>query len=289
VRLGVLILPEHRWAEAAPMWASAEAMGFDHAWTYDHIAWRTLRDSPWFAAVPTLTAAALATSTIRLGTLVASPNFRHPVPFARELITLDDVSGGRITAGLGAGGEGWDATILGQAPWSPRERADHFAEFVSLLDLVLRGPTTTVAGEHYSADAAPNRPGCVQQPRVPFAIAATGDRGMRLAVEHADIWVTNGPRSHTGAPLAAPDGAAVVRSQMQRLDDHCAAAGRDPASLQRLAVTGARLDAGLGSVATWQATRAAYDEAGITDLVVHWPRPTEPYQGDPAILEHLVD
>ena len=147
VRLGVLILPEHRSTEAASMWARAESMGFDHAWTYDHIAWRTLRDGPWFAVVPTLTAAAgSATSTIRLGTMVASPNFRHPVAFARELITLDDVSDGRLTAGLGAGGEGWDATILGQAPWSASERADHFDEFVRLLDLVLRGPTTTFTG-----------------------------------------------------------------------------------------------------------------------------------------------
>ena len=220
------------------MWARAEAMGFDHAWTYDHIAWRTLRDGPWFAAVPTLTAAAMATSTIRLGTMVASPNFRHPVAFARELITLDDVSDGRLTAGLGAGGEGWDATILGQAPWSASERADHFDEFVRLLDLVLRGPTTTFTGQHFSADAAPNQPGCVQQPRVPFAIAATGPRGMRLAVEHADVWVTNGSRSHAGPPLPAPEGAALVRAQMQRLDDHCAAAGRDPATLDRLVVTG---------------------------------------------------
>lgn len=288
MRVGVVILPEHPWPKARELWRRAEALGFDHAWTYDHLSWRTLRDDPWHGAVPTLAAAAAVTETIRLGTLVASPNFRHPVPFARELITLDDVSGGRLTAGLGAGGEGWDATILGQRAWSPRERADHFAEFVSLLDRVLRGPTTTFTGEHYRADAAPNRPGCVQQPRVPFAIAATGDRGMRLAIEHADIWVTNGPRAHTGAPLPARDGVAVVRAQMQRLDDHCAAAGRDPASLHRLVVTGARLDAGLGSVATWRATRSAYDEIGITDLVVHWPRPTDPYQGDPAILDHLV-
>jgi len=141
----------------------------------------------------------------------------------------------------------------------------------------------------FSADAAPNGPGCVQQPRVPFAIAATGDRGMRLAVEHADVWVTNGPRSHTGPPLSAPHGVAAVRAQMQRLDDHCATAGRDPASLHRLVVTGARLDAGLESVAAWRTTRAAYEEVGVTDLVVHWPRPTEPYRGDPTILEHLID
>jgi alkanesulfonate monooxygenase SsuD/methylene tetrahydromethanopterin reductase-like flavin-dependent oxidoreductase (luciferase family) len=288
VRLGVLILPEHRWADAAPRWQQAEAMGFDHAWTYDHLAWRTLRDAPWFAAVPTLTAAATVTSTIRLGTLVASPNFRHPVPLARELITLDDVSDGRLTVGMGAGGEGWDATILGQAPWSPRERADRFHEFVTLLDRVLRGPSTTYAGTHYSADAAPNQPGCVQQPRVPFAIAATGERGMALAVEQAEMWVTNGDRQHTGEPLRAAEGAALVQAQMARLDAHCAATGRDPATLARLVCTGARLDAGLGSIAEWQETRDAYAAIGATDLVVHWPRPSEPYAGDPAILEHLT-
>ena len=271
------------------MWQQAEAMGFDHAWTYDHIAWRTLHDSPWFAAVPTLTAAALVTSTIRLGTLVASPNFRHPVPFARELITLDDLSAGRLTVGLGSGGEGWDATILGQEPWSPRERFDRFEEFVGLLDQVLRGPSTTVAGVHYSAEAAPNAPGCVQQPRVPFAIAATGERGMHLAVAHGEVWVTNGLRTHTGPGLGPAEGAAVVREQIQRLDVLCAEAGRDPGSLQRLVLTGSRLDGGLASIDAWRATRDAYAQVGATDLVVHWPRPTDPYQGDPAILEHLVD
>src|SRR5207237_8214014 len=104
--------------------------GFEHAWTYDHIAWSTLRDSTWFGAVPTLAAAAAITDRIRLGTLVASPNFRHPVPFARELIALDDLSGGRFTVGIGAGGVGWGATVLGQTAWTPRGRAGHFAEFV---------------------------------------------------------------------------------------------------------------------------------------------------------------
>ena len=289
MQLGVLILPEHRWADAEPLWQLAEELGFDHAWTYDHIAWRSLRESPWFAAIPTLTAAALATSTIRLGTLVASPNFRHPVPFARELISLDDISDGRLTVGLGSGGEGWDATILGQEAWSPVERADRFDEFVEVLDRVLRGPVTTSAGRYYSADGAPNHPGCVQQPRVPFAIAATGARGIRLAVAHADIWVTNGDRAHVGPPLAVAEGVEVVQEQMQRVDAACAAAGRDPASLRRLVLTGARLDPGFASRAAFKETNAAYAAIGITDLVVHWPRPTEPYAADVAVLEHLVD
>ncbi|MGH7287470.1 MAG: LLM class flavin-dependent oxidoreductase, partial [Myxococcota bacterium] len=82
MRLGVVILPELRRAELTAVWRRAEELGFDHAFTYDHLAWRSLRDWNWFAAVPTLAAAALATQRIRIGMLVASPNFRHPVPFA---------------------------------------------------------------------------------------------------------------------------------------------------------------------------------------------------------------
>ena len=84
MRVGVVVLPQQRWSQAAPIWAAVEQMGFDHAFTYDHLAWRDLADEPWFATVPTLTAAATVTSRVRLGTWVASPNFRHPVPFAKE-------------------------------------------------------------------------------------------------------------------------------------------------------------------------------------------------------------
>ncbi|MHC0434433.1 LLM class flavin-dependent oxidoreductase, partial [Streptomyces sp. O3] len=68
------------------------------------------------------------------------PNFRHPVTLAKELISLDDISGGRITLGIGAGGNGFDAATLlksGEEPWTPRERADRFGEFVPLLDRLL--------------------------------------------------------------------------------------------------------------------------------------------------------
>jgi alkanesulfonate monooxygenase SsuD/methylene tetrahydromethanopterin reductase-like flavin-dependent oxidoreductase (luciferase family) len=287
VRIGVLLLPETRWAEAAPRWRRAEELGFAHAWTYDHLAWRMLRDSPWFGAVPTLAAAAAVTRTIRLGTLVASPNFRHPVPFAREVVTLDDVSRGRLTVGIGAGGVGWDATMMGQDPWSPAERGARFVEFVELLDRILREPVTSATGRFYSADGARNAPGCLQQPRVPFAIAAVGPRGMDLAARLGDAWVTTGDRT-VDAALDAAAGAAVVREQMARVDAACAAIGRDPSTLDRIVLTGLRLDPGLGSPAQFADTRDAYAAAGVTDLVVHWPRPTDPYCGDPAILEQIA-
>lgn len=287
LRLGVVLLPEQRWPEARALWRRVEAMGFAHAWTYDHLAWRTLRDSAWFGAVPVLAAAATVTERIQLGTLVASPNFRHPVPFAREVLTLDDLSGGRFVLGLGAGGTGWDATILGQDPWSERERGARFVEFTALLDRLLREPATSSMGRYYSANEARSHPGCVQRPRVPFAIAAAGARGMQLAVTHADLWVTTGPR-HVDRPLPASEGAAVVREQIGRLDELCARSGRDPGSLRRLVLSGPCVDAGLASPAAFRDTLACYADAGATDFVVHWPRPAEPYAGDVATFERVV-
>jgi alkanesulfonate monooxygenase SsuD/methylene tetrahydromethanopterin reductase-like flavin-dependent oxidoreductase (luciferase family) len=268
------------------VWRRAEALGFEHAWTYDHLTWRSFRDSAWFGAIPTLTAAALATEHIRLGTLVASPNFRHPVPFAKELVTLDDISGGRLTLGIGAGGSGWDATMLGQTAWSPRERTDRFVEFIKLLDQLLRQPVTSYQGRFYSANEARTYPGCIQQPRLPFAIAATGPRGMRLAVAYGQIWVTNGDRTREGK-LNAKEGAKVVREQIAQLDEACEQVGRDPASLRRLVLSGPRLDGGLASVEAFRDTIGRYAEVGVTDFVVHWPRPDEPYAADLATFERI--
>jgi alkanesulfonate monooxygenase SsuD/methylene tetrahydromethanopterin reductase-like flavin-dependent oxidoreductase (luciferase family) len=85
VRYGIVILADQRWEESARRWRLAEEYGFDHAWAYDHLGWRDPVDGPWLDAVPTLTAAATVTSRIALGIFVASPNFRHPVSFARQL------------------------------------------------------------------------------------------------------------------------------------------------------------------------------------------------------------
>lgn len=285
MRIGVVILPEARWAEVRPRWEAAEALGFDHAWTYDHLTWRGFRDEAWFGAVTTLAAAAAVTSTIRLGPLVASPNFRHPVPFAKDLIGLDDLSGGRITLGIGSGGTGWDATVLGQEPWSPKERADRFEEFVGLTHRLLTEPAIDHVGTHYGASGARTIPGCVQQPRLPFAVAATGPRAMRLAATYGQAWVTTGPEEDR--VLTAPDGAAVVARQVARLEAASAAIDRDPATIDRLVLTGLSLDPGLGSPEQFEDLVGHYEAVGITDLVVHWPRSTDPYRGDEPTFERI--
>jgi len=272
--LGIVILPEDRWQTMQERWTAAEAYGFEHGWTYDHLTWRMFRDRPWFGAIPTLTAAAMVTKRIRLGPLVSSPNFRHPVPFAKELLTLDDIARGRLTLGIGAGGDGWDATVLGQTQWSSGERADHFDEFVRLLDQLLLESKTTHSGSFYSAEEARMLPGCVQQPRLPFAIAAAGPRGMQLAAEFAETWVTTDDRGSG-------------ESEIARLVEICEELEREPTSLRRLVLVGFENNP-LQSVDAFEDVAGRYAEVGFTDLVIHWPRESGPFAGDRSVLERIA-
>ena len=285
VRFGVIILPDQRWQQAARRWRLAEDYGFDHAWTYDHLGWRTLVDGPWFDAVPTLTAAATVTSAIPLGTLVASPNFRHPVSFARQLTALDDISGGRLLLGLGAGagGTSFDTRVLGEKELTARERVDRFAEFAGLLDLLLRTDHVTWSGEYYSAVGARNLPGCVQQPRIPFIMAGNGRRSIAMAARLGDGWVTTGTPSQEVAAWwqSAADG-------ISRFTDALGAAGREP----RTVPTYLSLDAAgpytLSSIAYLTDAAGRAGDLGFTDVIVHWPRPDGPYAGDESVLETVA-
>jgi alkanesulfonate monooxygenase SsuD/methylene tetrahydromethanopterin reductase-like flavin-dependent oxidoreductase (luciferase family) len=275
MRVGIVILPELRWAKAEERWRRAEEYGFAHAWTYDHLAWRDLADGPWFDAVATLTAAATVTKTIRLGTLVASANFRHPVHFAREVTALDDISDGRITLGIGAGAAApsFDALVLGRPPLSPKQRADRFEEFVELLDTLLTGDRTTWRGEHYEAVDARSTPGCVQQPRVPFVIAANGPRGIALAERFGDGWITTGP-------------------QVDDLDSWW----RGVAELSNRYEGGGDRYVMLDSAPVFSLSSASFfedqlgraRELGFTDAITHWPRPRSWYAGDEAVLDEVA-
>ena len=282
MRFGLTILPEHRWSDAAPRWRQAQELGFDHAWTYDHLVWGGLPDSPWFGTIPTLTAAAMVTSTIRLGTFVTSPNYRHPVTFTRDLLALDDISGGRFICGIGAGGD-IDSGILGEPPLTPRERFERLAEFTGLLDRLLTEDHVSHRGTHFCAVDARTLPGPVQRPRIPFVMAANGPRSMRLAVEYGTGWVTTGPKVETldqwWAALARLGG---------RLDEALAGAGRDPATLERHLNLDSSPQFALSSVGVFEEMAGRAEDLGFTDVITHWPRPDAPYAGSEAVLESVA-
>ncbi|MGW2015830.1 LLM class flavin-dependent oxidoreductase [Streptomyces sp. NPDC001927] len=290
LRLSTVILPVHRWHDGGrERWQRAEELGFHAGYTYDHLSWRTFRDGPWFGALPTLTAAATATERLRLGTLVTSPNFRHPVTLAKELISLDDISDGRVTLGIGAGGDGFDATVLGQDKWTPKERADHFGEFLPLLDRLLTEDAVTERGTHYSADEARNIPGCVQRPRLPFAVAATGPRGLKLAARHGQAWVTTGdPKLYeNGTP---EESVAAIRGQIEKLGKACAEIGRDVAELDKILLTGFTPDRSrpLESVGAFVDFAGRHKELGFTEIVIHWPIPDSDFAADQRVFEQIA-
>ena len=285
VRYGIIILADQRWQDSARRWRQAESYGFDHAWTYDHLGWRSLVDGPWFDAVPTLTAAAMVTSRIRLGTMVASPNFRHPVSFARQLTALDDISGGRLLLGVGAGarGQSFDTKVLGHPPLSDRERVDRYTEFAELLDLLLRTDHVTWTGKYYAAVDARNLPGCVQRPRIPFVLAGNGSRSIGLAARLADGWVTTGTRSDDLA--AWWESVAVAK---RTLDAALEAAGRDRVSVRRYLSLDASGVFALSSAAYFTDAVGRASELGFNDVITHWPRPDEPYAGSETVLEEIA-
>ncbi|MFE9429178.1 LLM class flavin-dependent oxidoreductase [Kitasatospora sp. NPDC006697] len=287
MRVGVVVLPEHRWDTARRIWREVEEWGFDHAWTYDHLSWRSLKDGPWFGALPTLTAAATATERIRLGTLVTSPNFRHPVTWAKDVMTLDDVSGGRFIAGIGAGADGHDTEVLGSSAMTPGQRQDRFREFVELSDRLLRAPETDHRGRYFQAVGARMLPGCVQRPRVPFALAATGPRGLALVAEHAQIWITNGDPRRFGR-LSEHEGLTLVGQQQDRLDQACATAGRAPSELARMINGSVVGDRPLASVERFVDFVGRCAEHGFTDVLVHYPRSSSPFAADTRVFQRIA-
>lgn len=291
VRLGIVLLPQERWSVARERWVRAEEYGFDHAWTYDHLAWQSLADESWLATVPLLAAAAGVTERIPLGTWVASPNYRHPVPFAKDVMGLDDVSGGRFLLGVGAGGTGFDAEVLGP-PVTPRVRAERFEEFVELLDLLLTQPVTEWSGTHFEAHGARMRPGCVQRPRVPFVVAANGPRALRVAARHGQGWATYGPAVEPvegQTPAQAQERWwAGLATLVDRFDAAAREAGRDPATVDRYLNIDAAPVFSLESFATLQEGIERAAALGFTDVVVHWPRAEGVYAGREAVLEEVA-
>ena len=281
MRFGLAILPERPWSEAERQWRTAEELGFDHAWTYDHLVWAGLPDSPWFGTTPTLTAAALVTSGIGLGTFVSSPNYRHPAVFWRDVQSLDDISGGRFLLGIGNGAD-LDSGILGGPPLSPRERVDRFQEFTRLL-LRMR------EDDHVTSEGHGSRPRTCARSRgsatCPLLLAANGPRSVRFAARHGDGWMTTGPR---GAPSVDAwfDG---IADSVATLDDALDLGGTRPLRRSPATSTSTRRPSySLTDPETFGARVRRAAELGFTDVICHWPRSDSPYAGSESTLETVA-
>jgi probable F420-dependent oxidoreductase len=165
------------WAELA---RKVEDLGYSTLTCADHL-------DDQFAPVPALAAAAAATTTLRLGTLVLANDYRHPVVAAKDAATLDVLSDGRLELGLGAGWMTTDYETAG-IPLDPAGvRIDRMAEGLAVIRGLMADGPFSFAGTHYRIDGLEGFPKPVQQPHPPIVIGGGGPRVLGFAAQHADI------------------------------------------------------------------------------------------------------
>ena len=266
LRVGVVVVQNLPWPQWRDRVLSVERLGYDGVYVWDHLVHRTQRrDDPLFDGMTLLGAAAQLTTRIRIGTMVAAPIFRHPVVLANQAMTIDQVSGGRLELGIGAGGAVLDHEVLDIPAWPKAEQVERFRETVAIVDAVLRGDDT-FAGTHYSTDGMSVAPGPVQQPRPPLTIAAHGKRTLRIAAQYADIW-----NSITTRDVSPEEALRDAAGRSALLDQYAQEAGRDPSEIRRSVLIGSDDWPVLASVAAFRDAVLRYREAGVTDVVLLHP------------------
>lgn len=204
-KLGVLPMTDHAvrefgmqtiqhwtWDETQSRWKWFEELGFESLWLTDHFVRTAHPASPYFESWTLLSALAVVTEKPRIGVLVSSNTFRHPSLLAKQAVTLDHISGGRLDLGVGAGWFELEHEMFGIDFQPTGELVDRYAESIDLLDRYLRNDITSFEGAFYSLKDAPNRPAPVQRPRPPFILGAHKPRMIRLAARYADTWNSRG-------------------------------------------------------------------------------------------------
>jgi probable F420-dependent oxidoreductase len=163
----------------------AEALGYSTLLLRDHFVAEPFGDQ--LAPLVALMAAAGATRTLRVGSLVLNNDYRHPVVLAKEAATLDLLSGGRFELGIGAGWLRDEYERAGMPFDPPAVRVGRLQESLHVLKGLLAGPALTFKGERYTVDGIAGFPVPVQRPHPPILVGAGSRRMLRIAGQEADI------------------------------------------------------------------------------------------------------
>ena len=213
------------WDDVLEITRHAEATGWDGVYVMDHFMGNVgapgAVETPTLEGTAALAALAMATDRVRLGTLVLGNTYRHPAVLANWAATVDQLSGGRLLLGVGAGWQENEHEQYGIPLPLPGELIDRFEEACQVWNGLLREPVTTFAGTHYQLTDAICEPKPVQSP-LPLLIGGRGNRMMGVVARHADEWNMWG---------LADD----IAERSAVLDQRCEAIGRDPAEIKRSA------------------------------------------------------
>lgn len=222
------------WREIRDVAITAEQCGFDSIWVGDHLLYRTDDGArgPW-EAWSILAALAEATERVALGPLVAATSFHAPAMIAKKAATVDEISGGRLILGLGAG---WNRVEYDGFGFPYDNRVSRFIEAFTIIRTLIREGSIDFLGQYYT-----NRDLELVPPAradMEILIGSNGPRMLRETMAHADMWNTwyldYGNRADGLAPL------------LERVDDACRDVGRGPSSVARTAAVYVQLDRGSG-------------------------------------------
>lgn len=209
-----------RWSDIVAIARRAEELGFDSVFIADHLIYHFEGQETYgiWEGMSLLAGLAAATERIELGTGVVCTGFRNPALLAKMADTIDEISGGRVILGIGAGWHDPEYVAFG---YPTDHKFSRFHEALQIIHPMLKEGKADFHGEYYEANDADLMPRGPRPEGPPLMIAATGDRMLDLTARYADLW--NG--------WVVPGRNAEL---LGRLDAACEAAGRDPASLGRI-------------------------------------------------------
>ncbi len=259
-RFGIVRNQNLSWPTLDRHWQVFEALGFDSIWHADHFQRPSLPEEPFLEGWTLLAAMAMRTTKSRIGILVCSNTFRHPPLLAKQAVTVDHMSGGRLELGLGTGWYKPEHERFGVPYPETPELVGRFEEAVVLIDKLLRQDVTTFDGTYYQVREAPFRPAPLQQPRPPLTLGAHGPRMLRIAARYADRWNSYGTSDQ-------------IRERNARLDESCAEIGRNPDEIIR-SLYGWTIPMGAdpwSSPAAFTDIVGRYREAGMSEFLMEAP------------------
>ncbi|MDQ3539684.1 MAG: LLM class flavin-dependent oxidoreductase [Chloroflexota bacterium] len=260
---GIQTIQTWTWPELRDRWTWFEHLGFDSLWLPDHFVPTARPEGPMFEAWTLLAALATQVSRVRIGILVSSNTFRHPAMLAKQAVTIDHVSDGRLELGVGAGWFRDEHEMFGLEFQETGELVDRYAEALDLLDRYLSNDMTSFAGEFYTLRDAPNRPAPLQRPRPPLVLGAHGPRMIRLAARYADTWNSRGTPKE-------------MRHRNDLMNEACAKNGRDPGEVKRsmlYVVAQMEDERPWASVDAFEDFVGRFSEAGVREFLFQPPPP----------------
>lgn len=275
LEFGIALAPVYPWEALVRQARLVEALGFSQLWLPDHFVNPSNAEVNWFEGWTLLAALATQIRRIRIGTLVSSMTLRNPALLARQAVTVDHISSGRLELGVGAAGSAHCHTMTGVPGWSRSERSARYQEWVAIIAQMLAQEVTTYRGQYYQVENAIMRPAAMQQPRIPLHIAAHGPMALRLAARFGDGWNSYYP----GAGLTAAEAGDITAARNRQLDEFATAAGRDPQEIRRLFLFGWTADKPLASPAAFEDAVARYFAAGIREFVFFYMPGAEVWEG----------